>query len=383
MRVAIPKEILDGERRVAVVPDAVAKLTGQGFEFEVESGAGGGAYFSDAEYREAGAEIVEGVRDLYDSAEIVLKVRKPVRNEVLNAHEVELIPEGSVLIGFLEPLTSPDLVRQLAERRITAFSMETIPRISRAQPMDALSSQATAAGYRSVLIAAGSLPKFLPMLTTAAGTIRPAKVLILGAGVAGLQAIATSRRLGGVVSAFDIRPAVKEEVESLGARFLQMALEEETEAEGGYAKEVAEETKEREQAFIHKHVAEADVVITTAAVPGRRAPILIEEEMVKDMRPGSVIVDLAAETGGNCALTETGETVVRHGVTIHGPVNLPATVPVHASQMYSRNTTSLLVHLVRDGKLQIDFEDEITRESCITHEGEVVNARVRELVSAG
>lgn len=377
MNVAIPKEIVEGERRVAVVPDAVAKLAGQGFEFRVESGAGEAAYFTDAEYREAGAEIVEGARDLYGAAEIILKVRKPAENEV------EMIPAGAVLIGFLEPLTSADLVRQLAEHRITAFSMETIPRISRAQPMDALSSQATAAGYRAALIAANSLPKFLPMLTTAAGTIRPAKVLVLGAGVAGLQAIATSRRLGGVVSAFDIRPAVKEEVESLGARFLQMELEEDTEAEGGYAKEVTEETKAREQAFIHKHVSESDIVITTAAVPGRRAPILVEEEMVADMRPGSVIVDLAAETGGNCALTQSGETVVRHGVQIHGPVNLPATVPVHASQMYSRNTTSLLTHLVQEGQLQIDFEDEITRESCITHDGEVVNERVRELVSAG
>lgn len=384
MRLVVPKEITDGERRVALVPDAASKLVEAGFDVSVESGAGAGANLPDEAYGEAGARLVDEVRALYAEADVVLKVRKPTRHESADAHEVELLREGCALIGFLEPLTSADLIQRLAEHRITAFSMETIPRISRAQKMDALSSQATVGGYRAALIAATSLPRFFPMLMTAAGTIAPAKVLVLGAGVAGLQAIATCRRLGAVVQAYDIRPAVKEEVESLGAKFLELGIEEEeeTEAAGGYAKELSEDARTRQKRLMHQHLAAADVVITTAAVPGKRAPILVEEDAVRDMRPGSVIVDLAAETGGNCALTEAGSTVVRHGVTIHGPLDLPSSMAVHASQMYARNISSLLTHLVSDGELKLDFEDEITRESCITHDGEITNERVREVVAA-
>ncbi len=380
MRVAVPKEIMTGERRVAVVPDAAARLVESGFELQVELGAGEAAFFPDSAYQEAGAAIVNDSRALFSGADVLLKVRKPVLSEA-GTHEVEMMREGGVLVGLLEPLSSPDLVRILLERRVTSFSLEAIPRISRAQKMDALSSQSTVAGYKAVLVAASSLSRFFPMLMTAAGTMAPAKVLVLGAGVAGLQAIATSRRLGAVVEAFDIRPAVKEEVESLGARFVELELEEEElEDAGGYAKEISEESQRREKELIHEHVKKADIVISTALIPGKQAPVLVTEEMVRDMRPGSVIVDLAAEAGGNCELTEADAEVVRHGVIIHGPLNLPSSMAAHASQMYSRNISSLLEHLVEDGELNLDFEDEITRGSCITHEGRIVNERVRELM---
>ncbi len=381
MRVAVPKEIMTGERRVAVVPDAAARLVESGFELQVELGAGAAAFFPDSAYQEAGATIVNDSRALFSGADVLLKVRKPVLSEEAGTHEVEMMREGGVLVGLLEPLASPDLVRILLERRVTSFSLEAIPRISRAQKMDALSSQSTVAGYKAVLVAASSLPRFFPMLMTAAGTIAPAKVLVVGAGVAGLQAIATSRRLGAVVEAFDIRPAVKEEVESLGAKFVELELEEEElEDAGGYAKEISQESQRRERELIHEHVKRADIVITTALIPGKQAPVLVTEEMVRDMRPGSVIVDLAAEAGGNCELTEADAEVVRHGIIIHGPLNLPSSMATHASQMYSRNISSLLEHLVEDGELNLDFEDEITRGSCITHEGHIVNERVRELV---
>ncbi len=381
MRVAVPKEIMAGERRVAVVPDAAARLVEAGFELQVELGAGEAAFFPDSAYQEAGAAIVNDARDLFSGADVLLKVRKPVLSEEAGTHEVEMMREGAVLMGLLEPLSSPDLAQMLVKRRITSFSLEAIPRISRAQKMDALSSQSTVAGYKAVLVAATSLSRFFPMLMTAAGTMAPAKVLVLGAGVAGLQAIATSRRLGAVVEAFDIRPAVKEEVESLGAKFVELELEEEElEDAGGYAKEISEESQRREKELIHEHVKRADIVISTALIPGKPAPVLVTEEMVRDMRPGSVIVDLAAEAGGNCELTEADAEVVRHGVIIHGPLNLPSSMATHASQMYSRNISSLLDHLVEDGELNLDFEDEITRGSCITHEGRIVNERVRELM---
>ncbi len=362
MKVGVAKESAAGERRVALVPDGVSRLVGAGVEVLVEEGAGSGASFLDPAYEEAGAEIVA---DVFTTADLVCKVQKPT------GEELERLREGTVLVAFLQPLTNPDVVRALAERRVTAFSMDSIPRITRAQPMDALSSQSTVAGYKAALLAATHLGKFFPMLTTAAGTIPPAKILVLGAGVAGLQAIATARRLGGVVSAFDVRPAVKEQVESLGARFLELDVEG-AEGVGGYAVALAEDEHAREQELIARHVQESDAVITTALVPGQPAPVLITEGAVRGMRPGSVVIDLAAEAGGNCALTEPGRTVARDGVTIVGALDLPSTLPTHASQMYSRNVWTLLDHLLEDGELALDFEDEITRETCVTHDGRVL-----------
>jgi NAD(P) transhydrogenase subunit alpha len=366
MKVGIPKETGAGERRVALVPDGVRRLADAGVEVAVEAGAGEGAAIADSAYQEAGARIST---DVYADTDLVAKVQKPSEDEVAR------LREGQALVGLLQPLTSPDLVRALAERRVTAFSMDSIPRITRAQPMDALSSQSTAAGYKAVLLAAVHLGKFFPMLTTAAGTIAPARVLVLGAGVAGLQAIATARRLGGVVSAFDVRPVVKEQVESLGATFLELDVEG-AEGVGGYAVALAEDEHAREQELIGRHVAESDAVVSTALIPGRPAPILITADAVRAMRPGSVIVDLAAEAGGNCELTAPGETVVKDGVTIVGETNLPATMPTHASQMYSRNVVTLLDHLIVDGELALDFEDEITRETCVTHEGRILKEPV-------
>jgi NAD(P) transhydrogenase subunit alpha len=325
-------------------------------------------------YKEAGATIVDGPKAAYDAA-VVLKVRKP------ELGEVDMMKEGTVLIGFLDPLTSPDLVKKLAERKISAFAMETVPRISRAQKMDALSSQANIAGYKAALIAADTLPKFFPMSMTAAGMIPPAKAVILGAGVAGLQAIATCRRLGASVQAYDIRPAVKEEVQSLGAKFIDIELEEEElEDAGGYGKEVSDESASRQTETLGEYLKAADIVITTAAIPGKPAPVLIEEDAVKGMKEGSVIVDLAAESGGNCTLTEAGKEVVKHGVTIFGPLNLVSAMPVDASSLYSRNLTALFNEFVKDGELSLDFEDEVVSGSCVTHNGEVVNERVKALL---
>jgi H+-translocating NAD(P) transhydrogenase subunit alpha len=362
MKVGVAKEIAAGERRVALVPDGVERLVGGGVSVAVERGAGAAASFRDRAYEEAGAEIVP---DVFAVADLLCKVQKPT------PEEVGRLRAGTALVALLQPLTSPDFVRALAERRVTAFSMDSIPRITRAQPMDALSSQSTVAGYKAALLAATHLGKFFPMLTTAAGTIPPAKILVLGAGVAGLQAIATARRLGAVVSAFDVRPAVKEQVESLGARFLELDVEG-AEGVGGYAVALAEDEHEREQELIARHVQESDAVVTTALVPGRPAPVLITEEAVRGMRPGSVVIDLAAEAGGNCALTEPGRTVTHDGVTIVGAVDLPSTMPVHASQMYSRNVWTLLDHLLEEGELALDFDDEITRGTCVTHDGRVL-----------
>ncbi len=369
MRVGVARETAAGERRVALTPDALAKLEAVGVEVLVESGAGEEASFLDESYAEAGARIAPDQLALYAESDLVAKVQKP------SEAEIELLREGQAIIGFLQPLVTPELVQSIAARGATAFSMDAIPRITRAQPMDALSSQATVAGYKAVLLAADHLPRFLPMLTTAAGTIRPAKILVLGAGVAGLQAIATSRRLGGVVSAFDTRPVVREQVESLGATFLELELQG-TETAGGYAGELSEEQHRLEQELITAHVATSDAVITTAAIPGRRAPILVTADAVRSMRPGSVIVDLAAETGGNCELTVPGEVVERERVTIVGLTNLPSSMPQDASRMYSRNVQSLLLHLVADGALELDLDDEITRETCVAHAGRVMNERV-------
>jgi NAD(P) transhydrogenase subunit alpha len=375
VKVGTPKESAPDERRVALVPDTATRLGAAALEVNVESGAGSAAYITDEAYQQAGAKIVKSAATLFGEADAVLKVQAP------SAAEVELINKGAVLISFLQPATQGDIVRALAKRGVTAFSLELVPRISRAQSMDALSSQASAAGYKAVLMAAGRLGKFFPMMMTAAGTIPPARVLVMGAGVAGLQAIATARRLGAVVSAYDVRPAVKEEVQSLGATFIELALETQ-EGEGGYAKEQSEEFLRKQRELIGEHVAKSDVVITTAAVPGRRAPLLVTGEMVKGMRPGSVIVDLAAETGGNVELTKAGTDVEIGGVTIIGTRNVPSTMPLHASQLYARNVANLLLHLVKDGAIVLDFDDEITKGSCVTHDGEIVNERAKQLVSA-
>lgn len=371
MKIGVPKEIIEGERRVALVPQTAGKLVEAGFDVVIESGAGTGSYFGDDAYEEAGATIVDSAKAAYD-AEVVFKVRKP------ELGEVDLMKEGTVLVGMLEPLTSPELAKKLTERKISAFAMETVPRISRAQKMDALSSQANIAGYKAALIAANSLPKFFPMSMTAAGMIPPAKALILGVGVAGLQAIATCRRLGATVSAYDIRPATKEEVQSLGAKFIEIELEEdELEDAGGYGKEVSETSAEKQKEILAEHIKAADIVITTAAIPGKKAPVLVEETVVQGMKTGSVIVDLAAESGGNCTLTESGKAVTKYGVTIHGPENLVSEMPVDASTLYSKNVIALFDEFVKDGELALDFEDEVVSGSCITHDGEVVNERVK------
>ena len=373
MRVAIPKESAADERRVALVPDTAAKLIAASLEVSIESGAGAGAYFPDDAYEKAGVMVVKSAEALLKVADAVLKVQAPALNEIA------LIKTGAVLISFLQPATQADIVRALAKRGVTAFSLELLPRISRAQSMDALSSQASAAGYKAVLMAAGRLGKFFPMMMTAAGTVAPARVLVMGAGVAGLQAIATARRLGAVVSAYDVRPAVKEEVQSLGATFIELALESQV-GEGGYAKEQSQEFLQKQRELIGEHVAKSDIVITTAAVPGRRAPLLVTGEMVKGMRPGSVIVDLAADTGGNVELTQAGKDVDVAGVTIMGTRNVPSTMPLATSQLFARNVANLLLHLVKDGAITLDFEDEITKGSCVTHGGEIVNERAKQLL---
>jgi NAD(P) transhydrogenase subunit alpha len=375
VKVGTPKETAPDERRVALVPDTVSRLAAATLEVKVESGAGSEAFITDQAYEQAGAKIVKGPAALIGDADAVLKVQAP------SEAEIALFKNGAVLISFLQPATQGDTVRALAAQGVTAFSLELVPRISRAQSMDALSSQASAAGYKAVLMAAGRLGKFFPMMMTAAGTVPPARVLVMGAGVAGLQAIATARRLGAVVSAYDVRPAVKEEVQSLGATFIELPLETQ-EGEGGYAKEQSEEFLRKQRELIGEHIGKSDVVITTAAVPGRRAPLLVTGEMVRGMRPGSVIVDLAAETGGNVELTKAGKDVEVGGVTIIGTRNVPSTMPLHASQLYARNVANLLLHLVKDGAIALDFEDEITKGCCVTHGGEIVNERAKQLVSA-
>jgi NAD(P) transhydrogenase subunit alpha len=368
MRVAVPRERGEGERRVALVPDAVARLVNAGIAVTVEAGAGTAAAATDDQYRVSGADVRDGLDAVLGDADVVLHVGRPSRQEILS------LRPGQVLVGFLAPLAYPELTQALAAGGVTAISMDAIPRVARAQAMDALSSQSTVAGYKAVLLAASLVPRFFPMLITAAGTVPPARVFVLGAGVAGLQAIATARRLGAVVSAFDTRPVVREQVESLGATFVAIDLDVEgAEDARGYATELSADQHAAEQALVARQVADSDVVVTTALVPGRRAPILISGDAVAAMRPGSVIVDLAAEAGGNCELTVPGETVVRHGVGIVGLRNLPATVPYHASQMYARNVSALLLHIVRDGEVALDLEDEILADACITHDGRVVS----------
>jgi proton-translocating NAD(P)+ transhydrogenase subunit alpha len=373
VRIGVVRETAPGERRVALVPETVGRLAKSGNEVVVERGAGDASSFPDRMYTEAGGTIGDAF-----SCDLVLKVAKP------SDDELGRIREGAVLIAFLQPLTNHALVRELARRRITALSMDAIPRITRAQSMDALSSQATVAGYKAVLLAAAALPRFFPMLTTAAGTIAPAKAFIIGAGVAGLQAIATARRLGAVVEAFDTRPVVKEQVQSLGAKFLEVDLGETGEGTGGYAKELSEEAHQKEVQLLAKAVKENDIIITTAAIPGRPAPKLITADMVRSMKPGSVIVDLAAETGGNTELTQAGKIIDVDGVRIDGTTNLPSTMPYHASQMYSRNIQSLLaLMLTKEAKLNLDMNDEVIKGTVITKDGEVVHEATRKLVVPG
>ncbi len=365
MKIGVPKETAVNERRVALTPDVAGRLVKSGLAVLIQRGAGEAASFGDEAYGKAGATIVASAADLFGQSDVVLKL------QLASSAEVALCRAGTALIALFQPSAEREAVSQLAARKVTAFSLALLPRITRAQAMDVLSSQATVAGYKAVLLAAVATGRFLPMLVTAAGTLAPARVMVLGAGVAGLQAIATARRLGSVVSAFDVRPAVKEQVESLGAKFLEMQVGEQAETAGGYAKQLSEETHRRELEFIAQQVKDADVVITTAAIPGKRAPILITADAVRGMKPGAVIVDLAVDTGGNCELTEPGVDAVKHGVKILGPLNLPSTLPVHASQMYARNISSFLALLVKDGALHIDFADEIVRETCVTHAGEV------------
>jgi proton-translocating NAD(P)+ transhydrogenase subunit alpha len=376
MIVGVPRETFPGERRVALTPTAVAALVAAGLEIVVEAGAGADAGFGDQAYADKGARIAPDRAEVL-GAEVLAQVRTLGANPDEGRLDLALQPEGQKLVGLGNPLGAPEAARDLAARRLDAFALELLPRITRAQPMDVLSSQATIAGYRAVLLAASHLTKMFPMLTTAAGTIIPARVLVVGAGVAGLQAIATARRLGAVVDAYDVRPAVKEQVESLGARFVELPLETgDAEQQSGYAKEMGEDFYRRQREMMARVVAASDAVVTTALVPGRQAPVLVTTEMVEGMAPGSVVVDLAAEQGGNCELTVADKAVDHHGVTVIGPTNLPASVPNDASQMYARNLSSFLLHLVKDGDMLIDLDDEITRETLVVAGGEVVHPRV-------
>jgi len=375
MKVGVLSETLQGERRVALVPDEAAKLATAGFAVVVQAGAGERASFTDNAYRKAAVTVETDRQIVLGTSDVVLSVQPP------RLEDVAQLQAGATTISFLQPATQQAVIEALAARGVTAFSLDLLPRISRAQSMDALSSQASLAGYKAVLMAANRLGKIFPLMMTAAGTIPPARVLILGAGVAGLQAIATAHRLGAVVEAYDVRTAVKEEVESLGATFLELQLETQ-EGEGGYARTQSEEFLTRQRALLGKHMATADVVITTAAVPGKRAPILVTAAMVQEMRRGSVVVDLAAETGGNCEVTQPGQVIEVDGIWIDGTTNIPSSIALHASQLYARNVTHLLQHLVSHGALKLDFEDEITRGCCVTHAGQIVNERVRQLMGA-
>src|SRR5215472_2345105 len=379
MIVGVPRESFPGERRVALVPVVVPNLTKAGFEVLVEAGAGVGAGYPDAEYVSKGAKVVASRAEVFRSADIVVQVLCYGSNDKTGKTDVPLYRTGQVLIGFLRPLGSIETIQEIASKGVTAFSVELMPRTTRAQSMDALSSMATVCGYKAVVLAADKLPRIFPMLTTAAGTITPARVFIIGAGVAGLQAISTARRLGAVASAYDLRPAAKEQVQSLGGRFVELPIEaKEAQDSRGYARAQDETFYQRQRELLGRVVAESDVVITAAVIPGKKPPVLVTTEMVKSMAPGSVIVDLAAERGGNCELTRAGELVVEHRVTIIGTINLASSVPYHASQMYARNLTAFLLHLVKEGKLQLNPDDEILQETLVTREGEVVNPRVLE-----
>ena len=379
MIIGVPKEIYPGERRVALVPLVVPNLAKAGFEVVIEKGAGVEAGYPDALYVEKGAKLFPDRAALFANADIVIQVLCYGSNDVTGKADLPLMRRGQMLIGFLRPLGSLEVIQQIAQTGITSFSVELMPRTTRAQSMDTLSSMGTICGYKAVLIAADTLPRIFPMLTTAAGTITPARVLVIGAGVAGLQSIATARRLGAVVSAYDLRPASTEQVQSLGGRFVELPIEaKDAQDARGYGTAQDESFYAKQRELLTRVVAESDVVITTAVVPGKKAPVLVTADMVKGMAPGSVIFDLAGERGGNCELTQSGKTIVAHGVTIIGRINIATEVPYHASQMYARNVTAFLLHLAKEGKLQINLEDEITRETLLTRDGEIVNQRVRE-----
>ena len=381
MKVGVVKETFPGEKRVSLVPSVLPKLDKAGLNVVVEKGAGYDAGFPDEAYASKGARLVDSRAEVFGECDVVAQVRALGANPEAGAADIGLLKRGQILIAMTEPLTPNDLVRQAAASGITVFALELVPRITRAQSMDVLSSMATIAGYKAVILAMNSLGRMFPMMMTAAGTITPAKVLVLGAGVAGLQAIATARRNGAVVHANDIRPAVKEQVESLGAKFVDLPIEtEDTEDKGGYAKELSAETLRKQQEVLAEAAAASDVLITTAAVPGRKAPLLAPRSMVEGMAPGSVIVDLAAERGGNCELTRPGETVTHQGVQILGPVNLPSTVPYHASEMYARNVTNFLLNMMKEGRLEMNLEDEIVKETLVCRDGEVLNERVRQIL---
>ncbi len=381
MLVGIPKETFRGERRVALVPASLPPLAKAGLQVLLEPGAGAEAGFPDADYEERGGTVAADRDAVFAQADIIVQVRGLGANPEAGRADLDRMRSGQVLIGSTDPLGAPEAAKDEAARGVTSFALELVPRITRAQSMDILSSMATIAGYKAVLLAADALPKMFPMMMTAAGTVTAAKAFIMGAGVAGLQAIASARRMGAVVEAYDVRPVVKEQVESLGAKFVEVDLETGgAEDKGGYAKEQSDEFLQKQRELMAKVIAESDVVITTAAIPGRRAPILVTAEMARGMRPGSVIVDLAAERGGNCELTTPGESVRVNGVTIIGPLNLPATVPFHASQMFAKNMSTYLLNLMKDGDLHIDLDDEIIRDTLVTRDGDVVNARIRELL---
>jgi H+-translocating NAD(P) transhydrogenase subunit alpha len=380
MIVGVPRESFPGERRVAMVPAVIPILTKAGLEVVVEAGAGAAAGYLDTDYAAKGAKILPTRADVFGTADIVLQVLCYGSNDRTGKADVPLYRNGQALIGFLRPLGSLETVQEIASRGVTAFSIELMPRTTRAQSMDALSSMATMSGYKAVVMAADRLPRIFPMLTTAAGTITPARVFIIGCGVAGLQAIATAKRLGAVVSAYDLRPVVKEQVQSLGGRFVEIAVEaKDAQDARGYATAQGEEFYKKQRELLGKVVSESDVVITAAVIPGKKSPTLVTKEMVAAMAPGSVIVDLAAERGGNCELTQSEQIIVEHGVTIDGTINLASTVPYHASQMYAKNLATFLVYMVKDGKLQINAEDEIVRETLLTQNGEIVNARLRDI----
>ena len=379
MIIGVPKESYPGERRVALVPAVLPTLTKAGFEVHIQSGAGIEAGYPDSQYSEKGAKIVADRTAVFAVADILAQVLCYGANDITGKQDVQLYRRDQILVGFLRPFGAPDVAQEISRTGVTAFSVELMPRTTRAQSMDALSSMATVAGYKAVLVAADSHPRIFPMLTTAAGTVTPARVFVIGCGVAGLQAIATARRLGAVISAYDVRPAAKEQVQSLGGRFIELPIEaKDAQDARGYARAQDEDFYRRQRELLGKTVQENDVVITTAVIPGKKAPILVTEEMVKGMAPGSVIVDLAAERGGNCDITEAGKTVVKHGVTVIGPINPASGVPYHASMMYARNITSFLTHLIKDQKLNLNLEDEIVRETLVARGGEIVNARVRE-----
>ncbi|MBU2505158.1 MAG: Re/Si-specific NAD(P)(+) transhydrogenase subunit alpha [Bacteroidetes bacterium] len=381
MVIAVPKEIISGENRVAISPDVAAKLIKKSFEVHVESNAGFNAGYTNESYIAAGAKVIDNLESLYSNADVVLKVQRPVEHPQLKKHELDLMKEGTLLVAFMYSLHYSDLAQETAKRGINSISMEMIPRTTLAQKMDALSSQANIAGYKSVILSANTLGKIFPLMMTAAGTIQPARVVIMGAGVAGLQALGTAKRLGAIVEVSDIRPTVKEEVESLGGRFIEVDTDENMQDEGGYAKEASEEFLKKQKELIFKHVTHADIVITTALVPGKKAPVLVTEEMVKKMRPGSVVLDMAVEFGGNCEVSENGKTVVKHNVTIIGENNLPSLVATHSTDVYAKNLLALLEHISKEGVVELNFDDEIVKGSVITYNKEVVHSRIKEMLN--